>query len=302
MIMFAFPILLSPLGLYIWYKEKFYFQNETFTYVKPFSKSQSAAVSQISRVEISTSGLIRVTFIGKNGEKLLVSDSNEIVAEVYTKPVNMQNKIFVINNFDISTQEAQNKLLKVLEEPPKNVYFLISAQSEEKVLPTIRSRCDKIKINPMSQAEMATISTDKIACVLGGGYVGKTLQLEKNDSLRRLTEFVVSLFTRLKSSKQVIKFSKTMIEEKDNLDLILEIACLCIEDMLKLKCESENLCKLTTFTQELQDAEPEFSVEALCEISKLVSNLREKLEFNANLTVAIDNFLLKMLEVKYLCK
>lgn len=71
MIMFAFPILLSPLGLYIWYKEKFYFQNETFTYVKPFSKSQSAAVSQISRVEISTSGLIRVTFIGKNGEKLL---------------------------------------------------------------------------------------------------------------------------------------------------------------------------------------------------------------------------------------
>ncbi|MBQ7327565.1 MAG: hypothetical protein IJX00_01195 [Clostridia bacterium] len=238
----------------------------------------------------------------KNGEKLLVSDSNEIVAEVYTKPVNMQNKIFVINNFDISTQEAQNKLLKVLEEPPKNVYFLISAQSEEKVLPTIRSRCDKIKINPMSQAEMATISTDKIACVLGGGYVGKTLQLEKNDSLRRLTEFVVSLFTRLKSSKQVIKFSKTMIEEKDNLDLILEIACLCIEDMLKLKCESENLCKLTTFTQELQDAEPEFSVEALCEISKLVSNLREKLEFNANLTVAIDNFLLKMLEVKYLCK
>ena len=238
----------------------------------------------------------------KNGEKLLVSDSNEIVAEVYTKPVNMQNKIFVINNFDISTQEAQNKLLKVLEEPPKNVYFLISAQSEEKVLPTIRSRCDKIKINPMSQAEMVTISTDKIACVLGGGYVGKTLQLEKNDSLRRLTEFVVSLFTRLKSSKQVIKFSKTMIEEKDNLDLILEIACLCIEDMLKLKCESENLCKLTTFTQELQDAEPEFSVEALCEISKLVSNLREKLEFNANLTVAIDNFLLKMLEVKYLCK
>ena len=238
----------------------------------------------------------------KNGEKMLVSDSNEIVAEVYTKPVNMQNKIFVINNFDISTLEAQNKLLKVLEEPPKNVYFLISAQSEEKVLPTIRSRCDKIKINPMTQEEMSTFSSDKIACVLGGGYIGKTLQLEKNDSLRRLTEFVVSLFTRLKTSKQVIKFSKTMLEEKDNLDLILEIMCLCIEDMIKLKCESESLCKLSTFTQELQDAEPEFSVEALCEISKLVSNLREKLEFNANLTVAIDNFLLKMLEVKYLCK
>lgn len=256
--------------------------------------------SEFIRVESGVD--LDIKIYPKNGEKLLVADSNDIVAEVYTKPVNMQNKIFVINNFDVSTAEAQNKLLKVLEEPPKNVYFLLSAQSEERVLPTIRSRCDKIKINPLSQEEISAICSDKIACVLGGGYIGKTLQLEKTESLRRLTEFVVSLFTRLKSSKQVIKFSKTMLEEKDNLDLILEIVCLCIEDMLKLKCESEDLCKLSTFAQELRDAEPEFSVEALCEISKLVSSLREKLEFNANLTVAIDNFLLKMLEVKYLCK
>ena len=76
----------------------------------------------------------------KNAEKLLVADSNEIVSEAYVKPVNMPNKIFVINNFDVSTEEAQNKLLKILEEPPKNVYFLISAMSEEKVLPTIKSR------------------------------------------------------------------------------------------------------------------------------------------------------------------
>ena len=238
----------------------------------------------------------------KNKEKLLVSDSAEIVSECFVKPVNLLNKIFVINNFDVSTEEAQNKMLKVLEEPPKNVFFLLSAKSEEKVLSTIKSRCEKIKINPLSHDEISKLCSDKLAVVLGNGYLGKTLELERKENLKKLTEFAVSLFTSLKNSKQVIRFSKRFIEEKNDIDLILEVMSLCIEDILKIKCESENLCRLKNYVSELKDVEPEFSVEALCEISRLISRLREKFEFNANLTVAIDNFLLKMLEVKYLCK
>lgn len=238
----------------------------------------------------------------KNNQKLLVADSNEIVSEAYIKPVNLPYKIFIIKNFDQSTEEAQNKLLKVLEEPPANVYFLLSAKSEERVLPTIKSRCDKIKIPPLDQYEIEKICQDKLACILGKGYIGRTLQLAKNENLKNLTAFAVSLISDLKSSKQVIKFSKKLLSEQNDLDLILEVFLLCIEDMLKIKCESEKICKLKPYIEDLKDVEPEFSVEALCEIFKLTLNLREKIEFNANLTVAIDNFLLKMLEVKYLCK
>lgn len=238
----------------------------------------------------------------KNNEKLLVSDSNEIVAEAYVKPVNLPNKIFIIKNFDVSTEEAQNKLLKILEEPPKNVYFLLHAKSEDRVLPTIKSRCDKIKINPLDEKTIEKFSQNTLANILGGGYVGRTIALSKNEDLKKIVEFAVSLFTELKTSKQVIKFSKTFLELKDNLNLILEVMSFCIEDIIKIKCESENLCKLKPYKDDLKDVEPEFSVEALCEISKLISSLREKVEFNANLTVAVDNFLLKILEVKYLCK
>lgn len=238
----------------------------------------------------------------KNNEKLLVSDSNEIVSESFVKSVNLPYKIFIIRNFDNSTEEAQNKLLKILEEPPKNVYFLLSARSEEKVLATIKSRCDKIKIVPLSEEEIDKITENSLAKILGRGYAGKTLKLAKNDELKKISDFVVKLFTELKSSKQVIKFSKSFIEEKNNIDLMLEMMSLCIEDIIKIKCESENLCKLKMYLEELKDVEPEFSVEALCEISKLILKFREKLEYNANLTVSVDNFLLKMLEVKYLCK
>lgn len=241
-------------------------------------------------------------FYPKNGEKLLVSDSNEIVSEVFMKPVNFDKKIFVIHNFDVSTTEAQNKLLKVLEEPPKNVYFLLSAKRQDKVLPTIKSRCDKIVISPLADEEVEKYCKDKLACILGNGYLGRTLALEKDENLKSLCDFAVSIFTEMKSSKDVLRFSKNFANFKGREDLILEVLSLCVEDMIKQKCESEALCKLSLYANEIKNVEFEFSIAALCEIEKLISSFREKVDFNANATVLIDNFLLKILEVKYLCK
>lgn len=253
-------------------------------------------------VKISSGVDLDVKVFPKNGEKLLVSDSAEIVQEVYMKPVNLPYKIFVINNIDVSTTEAQNKLLKVIEEPPKNVFFLLSAKNEEKVLPTIKSRCEKVKINPLSQEEIESICNNDLACILGGGFVGKTLSLSKKEDLFEVVSFAISLVCEMKNSKQVVKFSKLLLDMKDNLWLVLEVLSIALEDIMKMKCESENLCKLKPFFDRLKDVEMEYSVQAVCEICKLISQLREKIEFNANMTVAIDNFLLKILEVKYLCK
>lgn len=245
---------------------------------------------------------IDVKVFPKNGEKLLVSDSGEIVSEVFVKPTNLPRKVFIIHNFDASTEEAQNKLLKVLEEPPENVYFLLSAKNEELVLPTIKSRCDKVKIPPLTQQEVDKIASDPLAKILGDGYVGKTLALEKKYDLSNIVKLGVELFTEMKSSKQVVVFSKKFLDEKEDTQLLLQVMLLCIEDILKLKCESEPLCKLKPFIGELKDVEPEFSVRALCEIAGLVTDFRERMQFNANLNVAVDNLLLKILEVKFICK
>lgn len=236
------------------------------------------------------------------GEKLLVSDANEIVLDSLVKPVNLPNKIYLIKNIDVSTDEAQNKLLKVLEEPPKNVYFFLSAKSEEKVLPTIKSRCDKIKIVPFKKEEIEKFCSNKLAVILGEGYLGKTLSLEKLDELSEIVKLGVSLVCELKNSKQVLKFSQKVLDFRMYLDLILQTVTLCLEDILKIKCESEKLCKLKSYVEDLKEIETEYSVRAVCEICSLISQFRKKLEFNANLTVAVDNLLLKILEVKYLCK
>ena len=106
---------------------------------------------------------------------------------------------------------------------------------------------------------------------MGEGYAGKTLALSKNEDLKQIADFGVSLLTELKSSKDIINFSKKFVELKDNINLILKVVLLAIEDIIKIKCESENLVKLKMYIEDLKSVEPEFSIQALCEISKMIS-------------------------------
>ena len=108
-------------------------------------------------LKIKNNADIDIKIYPKNNEKLLVSDSNEITDEVYIKPAEHDNKVFIINNIEASTEQAQNKLLKVLEEPPKNVYFLISCQDENRVLQTIKSRCQKVVLEKLPKEKFNAI-------------------------------------------------------------------------------------------------------------------------------------------------
>ncbi len=64
-------------------------------------------------------------------------------------------KVAIIDDADRLTQAAQNSLLKILEEPGDNVVMILAAQNEKKILPTIISRCQKIRLNPLSDAKIA---------------------------------------------------------------------------------------------------------------------------------------------------
>ena len=77
------------------------------------------------------------------GKNFVVEDANDIYGKVQVKPMFSKFKIFVLNNFDKATEQAQNKMLKIIEEPPANVIFLLSAGSESNVLHTITSRVQK---------------------------------------------------------------------------------------------------------------------------------------------------------------
>ena len=253
-------------------------------------------------LKIKNNADIDIKIYPKNNEKLLVSDSNEITDEVYIKPAEHDNKVFIINNIEASTEQAQNKLLKVLEEPPKNVYFLISCQDDNRVLQTIKSRCQKIVLEKLPKERFDLICKNPLAGMISEGYIGLYEEYSKKANLEEVVDTTIKLVTELKNSGQVLKFSTNLMKYREDIELIFQIYIRSLEDMIKIKSEREDLCSMPLYLDSLKSVESEFSINAICEINSLVSEFIKKREANVNEQVALENLLLKILEVKYICK
>ena len=87
----------------------------------------------------------------KKDKTVSSEEINQLIEESFIRPIECDKKIFVIENIDLSTEQAQNKMLKIIEEPPNNVFFLISASNENKVLKTILSRVQKIYVDKIDK-------------------------------------------------------------------------------------------------------------------------------------------------------
>ena len=72
-----------------------------------------------------------------------VEDAHNILEKVQYAPVNGKYKIYIIDEVHMLTTQAFNALLKTLEEPPKNVIFILATTESHKVLDTIKSRCQR---------------------------------------------------------------------------------------------------------------------------------------------------------------
>ncbi len=87
-------------------------------------------------------------------KKITVDDASEIVDDCALKPVERDKKLYVVCGFESASPLVQNKLLKVLEEPPRGVHFLLGATSLAPVLATVKSRVKLLEIPPFSDGEI----------------------------------------------------------------------------------------------------------------------------------------------------
>lgn len=88
-----------------------------------------------------------------------VDDARELRSSVQLSPVN-RFRVFIIDECHMLSTAAQNALLKTLEEPPRNVVFILATTDPQKVLPTIRSRCHEFKFSFVPQGDLITLLKD----------------------------------------------------------------------------------------------------------------------------------------------
>lgn len=101
-------------------------------------------------------------------------------------------RVAIIDAMDDLNVAAQNALLKVLEEPPEKVLFLMVCHQPGRLLPTIRSRCRELRLNPLAPDDLASVMQDNglgggadagALAVLGGGSAGDAMRLIADDGV-----------------------------------------------------------------------------------------------------------------------
>jgi DNA polymerase III delta' subunit len=100
----------------------------------------------------------RQVVIGGPGSK--ARGVRDLVAELALMPVEGGARIAIIESAQRMNEDAQAALLKTLEEPPPGVTLVLCADAEEPLLPTIRSRCARLRLGPVASADIAAVLAD----------------------------------------------------------------------------------------------------------------------------------------------
>ena len=237
-------------------------------------------------------------------EKLLVADSEKIVLESAVKPIFADKKIFIIKNIENSMEAAQNKLLKTLEEPQANVYFILTTSSINLVLPTIKSRCNKIELKKLSDKEMFEFldyqKNSDLICAICEGNIGEAEKLKEIKNLDEIFENVLSLVCDLKSSKQILEYSKKILDFPLSQQYVFSWLALIFEDLINIKAKRS--LRLKKYQEKLEEVENEYTLPAILKVCQLIDKAMEEISFNCNFNLVLENLLLNILEEKFLCK
>lgn len=110
-----------------------------------------------SCIEFNTHNNPDFNILEPEGNSIKIDQIRELTKKVYEKPVISSRKVYIINDSNYMTKEAQNSLLKTLEEPPEYVTIILITSNDNLFLPTIKSRCTKISFTRLTNEELIKI-------------------------------------------------------------------------------------------------------------------------------------------------
>lgn len=160
-----------------------------------------------------------------DGNMIKVDDIRKMKDELMLKPITSNRKIAIMNNAEVMNEQAQNALLKILEEPPEYVTIILVTSSKEKLLYTIKSRCTLFKFNPLSDEEVKEYFNNDVSDDLltySRGSIGTIIKLQENNDTDIIERLVSSLkYTSLIDMMKEVNSLKEEKYVKENLQDVL---------------------------------------------------------------------------------
>ena len=216
-----------------------------------------------------------------------------------------KSKVVIIYKAQNMNLQSSNCLLKTLEEPPPHTVLILLTTAPYRMLPTIRSRCQRVMFQPLSSELISEIVREmhggdnekfKLSASLAGGSVGKAIQWMEGDALKGRKELLERINQLTKGHvTATLDLAESLGEDKEVLMEILDLLRLWFRDLLVYK---ETNAPHYLINQDLEDdvSRKAFlsSWPDLFEKVKILTDVQLALYGNVNPRIAMESMLLKL--------
>lgn len=230
--------------------------------------------------------------------------NNDIVIKPYSSP----RKIYIMNEGEKMTVQAQNALLKTLEEPPEYAVILILTTNVEALLPTILSRCVVLNMKPVSDEKVKKYLMEELQipdykaniCVaFARGNIGKAKLLASSEEFEKVKDEALSLVKNINDMEinEIVKAIKKIMEYKFDVGDYLDILSVWYRDVLLFKATKDaNSLIFKDELQHIRKVADRSTYEGIETIVKALQQAKRRLEANVNFDLTMELLLLTIQE------
>lgn len=232
----------------------------------------------------------------------------QINGDIMIKPYSGPYKVYIMNEGEKMTPQAQNALLKTLEEPPEYAVIIILTTQVEALLPTILSRCIVLNMRPvaddlikkylMEEVQIPDYRVD-ICTAFARGNVGRAKMLASSEEFDKVKEEVLSLMRHIHDMEvsEVSAAVKKITEYKMNVEDYLDICSIWYRDILLYKATND--MNHLIFKDEIKYIKKEASRSSYEGIEEIVTSLektKNRIHANVNFDLSMELLLLTIKE------
>ena len=243
--------------------------------------------------------IIRVTHEKPNS--ISVDDiRTQVNNTVDIKPYQGPYKVYIIPQADMMTPQAQNAILKTIEEPPSYAVFLLLTENAETLLPTINSRCVMLKLRNikdtlikkylMENLEIPDYKAD-MCTAFAQGNMGRAIMLANSDHFNEIREEAVQLLKHISEMElnEIVAAVKNISVYKLEITDYLDIIMIWYRDVLLYKATKE--IDKVVFKDQLQSIKEQArksSYEGIELILESLEKAKARLKANVNFELVME--------------
>ena len=232
----------------------------------------------------------------------------QLIADVDIKPYTGPYKIYIVDEAEKMTVQAQNALLKTIEEPPAYAVIILLVNNAAALLPTIASRCVTLNFKPVRDEVIKKYLMEElhvpdyqaeVSVAFAQGNVGKAKQIATAEDF---TEMMDAAFRILKKGRdmevyEMVDAIKLLSEQKHTVYEYLDLFLVWFRDVLMFKATRQ--MDGLVFKQEYNDIKRRADVssyEGLETIIKAIETAKQRLQANVNLDLTMELLFLTIRE------